>query len=354
VLARLDVGVAIFFVLSGFLLSRPWLVSAERGEASPAVVPYFWRRFLRIVPVYVVTAVIALVFIRENDGLGAEDWLKTLTLTNIYVSPGPPAGLTQMWSLATEVAFYVMLPLFMLLAVGRRRQLSMPRILAFLAACGGVSVLWLGTLSGQVPGAEDRAVNQWLPAFMLWFALGIGLAVLHDRYTIGRLPGAIQRSVSRLASSPGACWTAAAGLILVAATPLAGPTLLVPPTHSEAVTKNLLYAGVGALLVFSGAFTSPDSGYSRLMTHRWPRHLGHTSYSLFCIHLPVLHFVMFTTGYELFDGHFVQIYMLTLVLSLLAAEVLYRLVERPCMALKRWGPGSVAAPRTAATATTTR
>lgn len=354
VLARLDVGVAIFFVLSGFLLSRPWLVAAERGEPAPAAVPYFWKRFLRIVPVYVVTALIALVFIRANDDLGPVAWLQTLTLTNIYTSAGQPAGLSQMWSLATEVAFYVMLPLLMTVAVGRRRRLSVPRMLIFLAACGVLSVLWLGELSGRLPRADDRAVNQWLPAFMLWFALGIGLALLHDRYTIGLLPSGLHRLVSRFAATPGAFWTAAAGLILIAATPLAGPTLLIPPTDSEAVTKYVLYAGVGALLVFSGAFAIPGSGYSRLMTHRWLRHLGHISYSLFCIHLPMLHFVMYVTGYDLFDGHFLQIFLLTLVLSLLAAEVLYRLVERPCMALKGRGPGSVAAARTAARATATR
>ena len=68
VLARLDVGVAIFFVLSGFLLSRAWLARAADGAPGPATAPYFWKRALRIVPVYVITVVLALTFVQANDG----------------------------------------------------------------------------------------------------------------------------------------------------------------------------------------------------------------------------------------------------------------------------------------------
>ena len=55
-LARLDVGVAIFFVLSGFLLSHHFLGRAHHGTGR---VPgrYFWKRFLRIYPAYLVGVV---------------------------------------------------------------------------------------------------------------------------------------------------------------------------------------------------------------------------------------------------------------------------------------------------------
>jgi peptidoglycan/LPS O-acetylase OafA/YrhL len=352
-LARLDVGVAIFFVLSGFLLSRPWIVAAQMHTARPGVGRYFWKRFLRIFPVYIVTAVIALSFLHENRGLGIGHWLTTLSLSDIYVRDVLPAGLTQMWSLATEVAFYVVLPLLMLVGVGRR-QLRPARLLALLAAMVATSVLWLGKLAYEVPGAEHRAVNEWLPAFLGWFAVGIGLALLHRLHESGTAPAVVSRVVDRISSSPGSCWTAAGGLMLVAATPVAGPTLLVAPSPSEAVTKNLLYAGIGGLLVFTGVFATGAPGYARVMSHRFLRHLGHISYGVFCIHLPVLHFVMWSTGYRLFDGHLVQIFGLTLLLSLLAAEVLYRLVELPCQRLKDLGRRSAASTTATDTAATTR
>src|SRR4051794_36541578 len=63
---RFDMGVTIFFVISGFLIYRPWVRARLRGEPSPLVRVYAWRRFLRIVPGYwvaltVVTLVVGLV-----------------------------------------------------------------------------------------------------------------------------------------------------------------------------------------------------------------------------------------------------------------------------------------------------
>ena len=355
-LARMDVGVAIFFVLSGFLLSRPWIARAHAGLPPPSVPRYFWKRFLRISPVYLVTATIALLFIGANDELGPWHWLSTYTLTDIYLRDVLPAGLTQMWSLATEVAFYLVLPLLMLVAIGRRRGHRLPvgRMLTVLVLMVLTSVVWLGHLSQQVPGADERAVNEWLLAFLCWFAVGIGLALAHVLHSAGTAPRMVSRTIDRLASTPGTCWAMVLGLLLVAATPIAGPTLLVAPTQSEAVTKNLLYAVAGGLLVFSAAFAVRGSTYSRLMSHPGPRHLGHISYGIFCIHLPVLHLVMWITGYDLFDGHLPQIFTLTLVISVLAAEVLYRTVELPFMRLKDRGPGSAPRASAAERATSTK
>ena len=63
---------------------------------------------------------------------------------------------------------------------------------------------------------------------------------------------------------------------------------------------------------------------------------------------------MWTTDYELFEGHGLQIFALTLVLSLALAEVLYRLVERPAMRLRNPGIGSIPATTTAEMVSITR
>jgi peptidoglycan/LPS O-acetylase OafA/YrhL len=352
-LARMDVGVAIFFVLSGFLLSRPWISRAGVRLPGPHVGRYYWKRVLRIFPVYLVTAVLALALIPENDDLAPTDWLKALTLTDIYVDTGPPDGLTQMWSLTTEVAFYVVLPLLMLVGLGRRAALRPRRMLLLALAMWAISLAWLGELSSRVPGAENRAVNEWLPAFLGWFALGMLLSLAHVLYTTGRAPRVVAHAIDELSRAPGVCWAGALGLLMVATTPLAGPTLLIPPSDSEAVVKNLVYAAVGGLLVFTGVFARPGSAYLRLMSTRRLRHLGHISYGIFCIHLPLLHLVRGLTGYELFDGHFFVFWSLTLGLSILGAELLYRLIEKPSMRLRKWRPGATVA-RPAASATTTR
>jgi peptidoglycan/LPS O-acetylase OafA/YrhL len=143
--------------------------------------------------------------------------------------------------------------------------------------------------------------------------------------------------------------------MLVAATPLAGPTLLYVATDAQGLTKHLLYAAIGGLLVLTGIRSVPDSRYVRLMSARLPRHLGHISYGVFCIHLPILYLVMEVSDYPLFGGHTVQIWVLTVALSVAASEVIYRVVERPAMRLKNLRrPGSTRPPTTTHKATSTR
>ncbi len=126
VLARMDIGVAIFFVLSGFLLARPHFSRAAGGLGAPGVGRYLWKRFLRIMPLYLVTVALALAFVVQKRDLNFLGWVRTLSMTNTFFDASLPDGLTQMWSLAVEVTFYLVLPLLMLVAVGRRRRLAPP------------------------------------------------------------------------------------------------------------------------------------------------------------------------------------------------------------------------------------
>ena len=170
-LARLDIGVAIFFVLSGFLLSRPWFQRHARGAAPPSTGRYLWKRALRIMPVYVLAAAAALLLLPGNSGATPALWIKTLTLTNIYVDARLPDGLTQMWSLATEVAFYLALPLVMWVALSRRRDGRPSRsrlgtVLAVLVVLNGVWLLDLAERLDTVRAVE-RPVAAVVPHVVL-------------------------------------------------------------------------------------------------------------------------------------------------------------------------------------------
>lgn len=335
-LARLDVGVALFFVLSGFLLSRPYLARAARGLPRPATGRYLWKRGLRILPVYVVAVVLALVLLDENADLGARDWLVTLGLLNTFVDPLPPAGLSQMWSLAVEVTFYLVLPLLMLAATGR--SLLRPRqVVLVLMAITAVSVWWHLDGAGRAEGVSDGPALQWLPAYLSWFAVGIGLALAHVVQQARPSSRAAERLLS-LGRQPGVCWTLIAALMLVATTPLAGPTLLAPATPAESLTKNLLYAAVGGFAVLAGLAADPGSRFAQVLGSVPVRHLGLTSYSLFCLHLLLLDLIAPAMGWPLFGGHGLELWLLTVAASLLASEAAYRLVERPSMRLKDRSP----------------
>ena len=342
-LARMDVGVAIFFVLSGFLLARPFLARSFAGAERPATGHYLWKRFLRIAPVYWLTVVFALVLLKDNDGVGVTEWVTTLLMLNTFVDPTLPYGLTHMWSLAVEVTFYLVLPLLMIATVGRR-PLRPYRVVVLIVAMCATCVWWLLDGAERVAVHVDGSPREWLPSYLTWFAVGLGLALvslLHQHAAdTGREPGRLVSIVAAVGRQPGVCWAIAGGLFLVASTPLTGPIILAPLSPAEALTKNLLYAGIGGMLVLSGAFAVKGEAYESVFGHVSLRRLGWISYSIFCLHMTVLQLVMQATGWPLFGGHGLELWTLTLLVTVVLAELTYRIVERPALRLKDMRPGS--------------
>lgn len=346
-LARLDAGVALFFVLSGFLLSRPWFARRRRGAPAPGAGRYLWKRALRILPVYLLTVVAALTLLPGNRDAGPGTWATTLLMANTYVDDRLPDGLTQMWSLATEVAFYALLPLLMwgVLRPRRSPRGDARRLAVALVLMALVTVVWLLDLSVRLDGGGTM-LRLWLPSYLTWFGTGIVLAAVQvarrGTRTVtpgdgsGRL-GRLAWGVEQLGRSPLTCWVAALALFAVASTPVAGPADLSPAGLGSALTKNLLYAAVAGLLVVPAVFAPASHPMTRLLGLPLLRHLGHLSYGLFCVHLVVLELVARWRGIELFGGRGVELLVLTLAISLLVSEVLYRLVERPLMRLKDVG-----------------
>jgi peptidoglycan/LPS O-acetylase OafA/YrhL len=143
-----------------------------------------------------------------------------------------------------------------------------------------------------------------------------------------------------LGRSPGVCWTAALALFAISATPLAGPSSLTPPSLGEALTKNLLYAATAGLLILPCVFAPSAGRFMRAMSLPLLRHVGHLSYGIFCLHLVVLELVARSLHMKLFEGRTFELFALTLAISLVISEALYRVVERPAMRLKNLrGPG---------------
>lgn len=355
-LARLDVGVAIFFVLSGFLLARPWLARAAAGLPPPSRRRYYEKRLLRIYPVYAVTVVIALTWTSENEGAGLRTWVSSLLLADPYTSEQLPHALTQMWSLTAEVAFYAVLPLLMWLALGRAHALRPRRVLGLVVSMTAASVVWILFLSDPLQERISGAPGLWLPAFSSWFAVGIALALVHVLHQHGRLPDWV-RPLIDLARMPGVCWAMIGGLLLAAATPVAGPVMFQIGSHGQILTKHLLYAAIGGLMVLTGMFADRTGGYSRVMSWRPLRHLGRISYGIFCIHLVVLAWIYAATDYTVFGGDGLEIWVLTLAFSVVAAELLYRVLEVPSGRIAdRWRreESAPSAPRAAAQAASTR
>lgn len=350
--SRLDIGVAFFFVLSGFLLSRPFLAAIANGHRAPSAGRYLWKRALRILPLYWIIVVIALVSLEDNRGFGVGDWIRSLTLTNIYFTGAFPAGLTQMWSLAIEIAFYALLPILLGAVAWTicRQGWNPGRIVGAVGLLAVLNIAWLLFVAPHRLGA-----GQWLPSFLTWF--GVGLLFATASIELRRRPGhRVLGVLIELAHHPATCWTMALSLFVVATTPVAGPTLLIPPTYGEAITKNLLYAAIAGLVVIPSIF-GPHAGtrYSNLLGSGGLRHIGMISYSIFSVHLLVIHFIAAWRDIPLFQGRGWELFLLTLVVSLIASELLYRLVEMPLMRFRNARVGSsktrtAAAPNDATTA----
>jgi peptidoglycan/LPS O-acetylase OafA/YrhL len=316
--SRMEIGVPIFFVLSGFLLFRPWVKSAATGGPPPSLSRYAWHRVRRIMPAYVITVLFAYVLyhFREAGPNPGHSWtglVRNLTLTQIYakgyLGKYLHQGLTQMWSLAVEAAFYVVLPLlaYLLLVLICRRQWQPKLLVGALAALMVISPAWL-ILVHTDHWFPDGA-RLWLPTYLAWFLGGMMLAVLQAIgvrcYAFGAIPLAI------------ICY-------FIVSTPIAGAPTTSPTTLSEALVKTGFYTFIAALAVAPLALG--DQGwYYRLLATQPMVWLGEISYEIFLIHLITMEFAMdYVVRYHVYTGSMLNLFIATLVLTIPFAWLLHR------------------------------
>jgi peptidoglycan/LPS O-acetylase OafA/YrhL len=338
VAARLDCGVAIFFVLSGYLLTAPHVKAAHRHQSSPAARRYFWHRALRILPAYWVACIAVVCLMPENRDASAGTVLRNLGLVQIYRRGDLLQGFTQTWSLATEVVFYLLLPLLGTALVSSLRRGRLASAVTVTGTLVTVNIVFVAVSQGTTL-LDKSLTGFWLPSFTSWFAAGMALAVLrhgdHPRLIMAR------SWLDVAAVAPLAWWTIAAGTLLVASTPLAGPRGFESvPTPGQAIAKNLLYLVVAVCLVVPLVFRQdqPTAVVRWLGSRPW-RFAGEISYGVFLWHLLVLATVMRLVHVPLFGGDFWLVLLLTVSASVLVATASLFLVERPALWLRDRGPG---------------
>jgi peptidoglycan/LPS O-acetylase OafA/YrhL len=329
-LARFDFGVTLFFVLSGFLLSRPWFLAAALGRREPSSRHYLWKRALRILPLYWVVVVVAFVVDPANKNATWQDWVSHLTLTQLYRHELLASSLTQMWSLCTEVAFYVVLPFLCLALIGRRTatfRLNRVLVGAGLLAVAGLS--WQVVVA-QIPGYKAHYA-QWLPGYLPWFMIGIAFAAVSAELAVRPRDHVLERLGHDLTG----CWILAAGVFALACSPLAGPRLLLTPDGWQAGTKVVLYGVAGAFLVLPLVFGPERDGWvRRQLCGPVPTWLGDISYGIFAIHMIVLNLVFRALDLDVFTGRFLTVSVLTAAVTLVLASVSYYLFEKQLLRLK--------------------
>ncbi|MGW9262972.1 acyltransferase family protein [Gordonia terrae] len=330
VLGRLDLAVALFFALSGFLLWRPWVDAAHRGGGHPSVSRYFRHRVVRIWPAYVVVVVLVILLLPEAQGADAQVWLANLTLTQVFVPLTLTAGLTQMWSLSVEIAFYALLPLigFALLRLrGRRLRARVPALVVL----GAVSLgwAWVGT---SLPVADGVETKNWVFGHLPWFVAGLILAEIAGVLDSASGASGTTRSgrwmagVIRLSANRPLMLGVLAVAYVLACTRLAGPTGLGDVTEIEFATKMVLGALCGYALL---APLVCNEGPFRFLTSRVMLALGRWSYGIFIWHVAVLAVVFPLFGIVPFSGDTLLVLVITLVLSIGVSAASYAFIEEP-------------------------
>jgi peptidoglycan/LPS O-acetylase OafA/YrhL len=292
VLAMLSRGVIVFFVISGFLLYRPFVAARAAPREAPRPLAYARRRALRIVPAYWFALTVLAVFV-GLVGPFDHDWWRYYLFLQSYWHDSFAAGIPVAWTLCIEVAFYVALPLWALavgrirLGGGRRAWLRGELVALALVALVGIVV--------QVAAARQRVsmeVSQSLLGQCTWFAIGMALAALS---VAAEQDGGGSRADRLVSQRPGLCW-------LGAGASLVGLALLLHPGGLLGIAQALerkqsvgttlasiaLTGLLSGLLVLPAVFGERAGGLPRRVLAAAPLlWLGLVSYGIYLWHLPV-------------------------------------------------------------------
>jgi Acyltransferase family len=155
--ARMDVGVAVFFLISGFLLYRPFVAARYDEGPSESIGAYFWRRALRIFPVYWLALTVTIFVLHvPSDIPSAKDLLLYYSLTHLYSLENVFGPILSSYTLVTEVAFHVFLPLFVF-ALSRVRGPAERRMHFDLIALAPLFVLGVAYRTTVASGSSGLA-----------------------------------------------------------------------------------------------------------------------------------------------------------------------------------------------------
>jgi peptidoglycan/LPS O-acetylase OafA/YrhL len=308
------VGVDIFFVISGFLISGILIRDIESRKFS--VLDFYRRRVRRIfpalLPLLVCTLIAGYLLLGplQYRQLARNSIWTMLFLSNFdfwqligyFSGPAELKPLLHMWSLAVEEQFYIFYPpiLFLVWRGGRRRR--------------GAALILLGIVLSVV-AAEVIRYRSESAAYYLLPARGFEL-LLGALISTGAVPSMRSEGWNSLFSWIGLALIVIPIVLYTPQTPFPGVTALVPCLG----TAILIHAG-GRLGISSAA---------RPISIRPFRYIGDISYSLYLWHWPILAFMRNVYSMDLSLVQSVT----AIVFALAAASVSYYFIEQPFLGEK--------------------
>ena len=320
--ANLNVGVPVFFVISGFVIYRPFARARLGGGRAPTLRGYARRRAFRLLPAYWVALPIVVLWLDIGGVFTPGGIVRYFGLLQVYDSDTVLGGIGQAWTLCIEASFYVLLPLWALWL--RRRPVAsragfLRGELALLAGIVALSTAWKFLPFHEVPtfGRPPSPTNYTLPEYADHLALGMALAVV----SVWAVDG------GRLGKVPAWLWWVVAGVCFYAA----GASMKADPFGEGGYAARHALAGLmGAALLIPAVLGSGGRLRGALGSPvlRW---VGTVSFGLYLWHLAVLTWLT-EHGWVDRVGRVAGL-ATGLGLSLLLAALSWYVIERPALNL---------------------
>ena len=337
------IGVYLFFVLSGFLLSFPFFNAYFQQRPFPSVRRFYWRRLLRIVPAFYVAILLQVALGTPHWFQGGPDAWRTipahLTFLFNFSIQAQSAINGVFWTLGIEMQFYLVLPLIMYLIFKRKAKLVAIALVV-------IGFGWRYIVFRNFPTSQNEVIfygEHQFPYHLLLFGVGIAACALYLR--IHNRP--------RRAEQPARRWMrAGVGLSLIGVSVVAWASYRMVSVafwsggFDYYLLPIVIAIGFGCLLL--GAVYMP-AALRRIWSNSPTRFIGIVSYGMYLWHFPILFWI--STWPWIAPLAPLQQLQSLLVIGLTTAAIVglvsLVLVERPFirLGLRKWQSGRSLATR---------
>ncbi|MCH6230735.1 acyltransferase [Microbacterium sp. CFH 31415] len=328
------IGVDVFFVISGFLITAQLLREIER-TGSIRLLDFWARRIRRLLPaafvVILVTMVALMVVVPRTEwgpsliesaasALYVENWASLARHLGFLPWVDYPLPVEHFWTLSVEEQFYLLWPLLLLLGVavaaGRRMsaRARVQIIVALIIVAMLLSFAYSLWLSAQHPLHAARST----PSVVWEFAAG-GLLALAPRLS--------QLSLSERAKTAVHCVASWSGLILIVGSALT-PELFLHPAPGAVLPV------LGAVLVIWGESNRSWLSPTRYGSLAPVQFVGDVSYGIYLWHQPIYVLVLLSTGENVRSVGALAVVAASILLGWLSK----RFIEDPFRTSKFWKP----------------
>lgn len=312
-------GVNLFFVISGFLITEILMKDIQEGRTNGAILKkFYWRRTLRIFPIYYIACIILLLLNYEDSK--QVFWYNVSYTTNIYnyISGNITEGYSHIWSLCVEEQFYLFWPLILLLGNKHARNVIILFIIISLATRAW---FWYSK-----PHNYDIFNYRMTPACLDVFGLGAILAYIKTKHE------------EKLQLYLKMWWLPLSCFIIYCI----NAYYLHHPVINEIFNRFL----VGVISVFLIGWAIYRHKYIQpLLRHSWLKYIGRISYGVYLYHIFVstglqdkVNEYLLSIDYSFMPALRYNLYIITAPLyagiTILLAAISYRMIELPFLRLK--------------------